>query len=76
MAGVPAKIQLCYDNTHLAKINPRSPMSGQPTSISAVNQALCIEKQNVASKVSTVKHTIPYGTFSNIPPLLFYWVTP
>ena len=49
VAGVAATTEYCYDSTHLAKINPRSTLSGQPTSISAVSNALCVSKKNIAS---------------------------
>ena len=47
---------MCYSSEYLAKINPRSgqdgfTLSGQSTALTAVNQALCIEKQNIAAKV-------------------------
>lgn len=49
--GAPVYENYCYSTTELAKINARSPMSGQPTAQNSVHNALCIEKKNIASRV-------------------------
>lgn len=40
---------LCYNSLELYAVNPRTPLSGEPTSRQAVGDALCIEKYNFAT---------------------------
>lgn len=40
---------LCYNSLELYSVNPRTPLSGEPTSRQAVGDALCIEKYNFAT---------------------------
>jgi hypothetical protein len=41
--------ELCYSTTALYKVNPQTPLSGTPTSKSALGEALCVEKINAAT---------------------------
>jgi len=43
-------VPLCYSSVELYKINPRLPLSGQPTAEAAVADALCVSKYNYATK--------------------------
>jgi len=59
LEGTGDTTQYCYSSEHLSKINPREEgqdgfiLSGQTSAQAGVHGALCIEKKNVASRVST-----------------------
>jgi hypothetical protein len=44
----PSATQLCYSSLELYKVNPHSPLSGQPTAEASVGGALCVERVNAA----------------------------
>lgn len=58
--------QYCYSSQQLQRINPRTPLSGQATSMNAVGSALCVEKKNTPSKGEyyTNTATTDYSIFS------------
>lgn len=58
--------QYCYSSLQLQRINPRTPLSGQATSMNAVGSALCVEKKNTPSKAEyyTDTDTTDYSVFS------------
>jgi len=58
--------QYCYSSLQLQRINPRTPLSGQATSMNAVGSALCVEKKNTPSKAEYFidTDTTDYSVFS------------
>lgn len=58
--GISDTTQYCYSTEHLSKINPRKDgqdgfiLSGQTSAQAGVHEALCIEKKNIATKVSFI----------------------
>lgn len=53
-----SKVPLCYSSVELYKINPKLPLSGQPTAEAAVAGALCISKYNYADKTEFFTNTV------------------
>ena len=52
-----SKVPLCYSSVELYKINPKLPLSGQPTAEAAVAGALCVSKYNYADKTEFYTNT-------------------
>lgn len=42
---------LCYSSLELYEINPKMPLSGEPTAAASVGSALCVEKYNGADEI-------------------------